>query len=322
MDTASEREAIVCLYAAAAGEGSWTRAVEVVGEGFTARTVVLLAHLAGSRDAQVLGATGVDPGDLRAFRECFSVRRVLMTEGIPWPSPGGIRTSETICAPRLLLTSEYTRDVAVRLAAFRLHSQAPFSSEEHQAFAALSPHLRQAIRTAAQLQVASELRGAMQTLGEQFGRGVAVVDASSRVLHANTMFERICAADDGLTTREGVLRTSRVNEPGFSRFLARALGGASGERLDVRRPSGCAPYTLLVSPIPRTMTIVGTSEARVSLVAERSDPDAQAHGGHVIGRVRPDARRVADGRPARRRGHRAATPPSSSASRSTRPALT
>lgn len=272
MDTANDREVIVRLYAAAAGEGPWTRALEALGEGLSARTVVLLAQPTRAPKAEVLGAIGIDPEALRAFRECFCVRRALMTDGVAGPPTTGSPTGETICAPRLLLISEYVSEMAVRLAACRPHDEAAFSTEERETFAALSPHLRQAIRVARQCERANELRGEMQALGEQFGKGVAVLDASGSVLHANAMFERICSAEDGLRMRRGRLATSRVNESAFSRILARGLQGECGGRLDVLRPSGGPPYSLFVSPVASTPSIFGADGARVSVVV--NDPNS------------------------------------------------
>lgn len=233
---------------------------------------MLLAQLADAREAAVLGDIGIDPEALRALREGLCVPRAPMTEGATWLPHTGVRTSETICAPRLLLTSECAPDVTVCLAAFRLDSQDAFSPEHRQAFAALSPHLRQAMRVARECERAHEFRGAVQALGEQWGKGVAVLDASGRVRHGNAMFERICASEDGLTVRRGVLATSRLNEPAFSRRLASGLRGESGGRLDVLRPSGCAPYSLHVSPMAPTPSVFGADQARVSVVV--SDPTA------------------------------------------------
>jgi DNA-binding CsgD family transcriptional regulator len=265
MDSAIEREVVVRLYAAAAGEGSWTRVLEAVGEHIAAEAVVLLAQTAGAPESAVLGATGIDAEALRALRECFSVQRLTRTDGTAWRPGGGIRDCDTVYDPRLLLHSENVQDVAIHLAAFRPRHQQPFGRVEHLALAVLAPHLRQAFRVAAQLECANGLRVVLQTLGEQFGKGVAMLDAHWRVLHANAFFERICAADDGLTTRMGVVSTPRINEPAFSRLLTRGMRGETGGRLDLLRPSGGPSYSLVVAPLVSESTVFGAA-ARASLV--------------------------------------------------------
>jgi DNA-binding CsgD family transcriptional regulator len=247
MDTAAEREAIVRLYAAAAGEQSWAGALEAIGVAVSAPTVALLAQVDDAREPEVLSATVGNPDALRAIRGCFSGGRVLMTEGL-------------------------TEHGTIRLAALRPPDHPPFAAADVEAFAVLAPHLRQAIRLGVQCERANELRGAMQALGEQFGKGVAVLDTNGRVRHANAMFERICAVEDGLTARRGVLATSRLNEPAFSRLLARGMRGESGGRLDILRPSGSQPYSLMVSPMTETSSLLGAGRARVTVVV--SDPTA------------------------------------------------
>ena len=260
MDTASERDAIVCLYAAAAGEQSWTSALHAVGEHIAADAVVLLTQTAGTSECAVLGATGIDGPALGAVRARFCVERVPRADGAVYAPRGSICSDDTA-----LLHSEFVQDMTVHLAAFRSRRQQAFGEMERLALAALAPHLRQAFRVATQREYADGLRVVLQTLGEHFGKGVAMLDGDCRVLHANAFFERICGADDGLTMRRGMVSTSHINEPAFSRLLACGVRGEPGGRLDLRRPSGGPAYSLVVAPLVSESPAFAAA-ARASLV--------------------------------------------------------
>ncbi len=253
MDTATEREVIVRLYAAATGEGSWTRALEALGAGLGARTVVLFSRAAGTRDATFLGGTGIGPEAESGYREYFCA-------------------SETICRPWMLLSHEYSEDLSLHLAALRPHDDAAFGPDDHLALSALSPHLRYAAHLAARLEAASAVRNALLTVGDQLGRGLALLDATGRVLLASPVFERMCVANDGLAVRRGVFMPSRASEPAIARLVAAVLRGEPGGCVDVWRPSGRQPYSLLVSPVTHTLSAIGTGAARISLIV--SDPAA------------------------------------------------
>jgi DNA-binding CsgD family transcriptional regulator len=253
MHSVTEREIIVRLYAAACGEGSWSRALDAIGAGLSARTVVLFSRVSGSADATFLGGTGIGPEAAGTYLEYFCA-------------------GEAICQPWTLLSHQYGDDLSLHLAAFRLHDDAAFGAEDRLAISALSPHLRCAAQLAARLESATAVRDALLAVGDQLGRGLALLDASGHVLLTNSIFERLCAANDGLAVRRGIFMPSRVSASAVARLMAAVLRGESGGCVDVWRPSGCQPYSLLVSPVTHALSAIGTGAARLSLIV--SDPAA------------------------------------------------
>jgi DNA-binding CsgD family transcriptional regulator len=295
MDAAIEGAIIVRLYAAATGEGSWTCALEAMGAGLGARTLVLISHPAGSGDASILGAVGIGAEALSAYH------RGLTRQSPPIDGDFATTTSETICGPRLLRCSvdvDMNGDVAqtAHLVALRPHDAAEFGIEEREDVSRLVPHLRQALRTALRLDCATGLHAALQTLGDRLGKGVALLDSACHVLFANEVLERICADADGLTTRHGVLTPSRPNEAAFARMVANALRGDMGGRLDVTRPSGCPPYSLLMRPVrPAVTGLVGSPPRIVAVVMDpaRSCGSNDLSVARTYGLTRAESRMVA-----------------------------
>ena len=285
MDTATEREVIVRLYAAATGDGSWSRALDALGAGLGARTVVLFSRASGSRDATFLGGTGIGPEAVGAYREYFCA-------------------SETVCRPWMLLSHEYCDDLSLHLAALRPHDRAAFGPDDRLALSALSPHLRYAAHLAARLEAAS----ALARRPADGGRSARPRAGAARRHRARASGQLALRADMCRQRRAGGparrLRAARASEPAIARLVAAVLRGEPGGCVDVWRPSGCQPYSLLVSPVTHTLSAIGTGAARLSLIV--SDPAAPQgpSSGHADASVRIDPRRITDGGLRRRRRHR------------------
>ena len=293
MDATAERTAIARLYDAALGEGSWTHALEAIGRSVGAPTVVLFSEGVGTPSHRLIGGVGVSPDALQAcpysadpdvrMQDGAGLRppdivRVHDANPRAASSPARadddrVRTDET--RHSLAITADGGPLHAVHLSAFRPRHREAFGASERETFAAIQPHLRQAIRMAARLEVTHGLQAALHALGEQLGRGVALLDAGGYVMFANALLDRFCNDNDGLARERGVLTTARASAPAFSRLVSDVLAGASGGSIDVIRPSGRPSYSLLVSPVPRTPSALGAATPRVAIIV--GDP-ALSHG--------------------------------------------
>jgi DNA-binding CsgD family transcriptional regulator len=110
---------------------------------------------------------------------------------------------------------------------------------------------------------------------------VAICDARGRILALSQRAERLLAGADGLRTRQSCLVADEEHD---HRALSRAIGRAaslSEERpgtppdpLRVSRPSGRAPYEVLLSPVPRRHDSLRCVGGRVIVFIH--DPDAIA----------------------------------------------
>jgi DNA-binding CsgD family transcriptional regulator len=295
MNARGQREAIVRLYDAGTGDSSWGHALEHIATVIGADSAVLFSQLPGARRSSFLGGCGVSPEAMRAYEQYYGARNVLMQYGAHLHYPGTVRTSETICSADALLGSEYFNDFmrpnamrfslgitadrgdahAVHLSAFRAHDRRAFGPLEQRAFEDLYPHIQQAVRLSARLESARTLTESLQTVGDALGKAVALLDAAGSVLLANTLFERLCLEKDGLHTTGGIVAVDGPSGSAFGLMLADAVSGGAGGTLQLARPSGRLPYSMLISPIMRRLSVVGAVMPRASLIVSEAQSESR-----------------------------------------------
>ncbi len=264
MDTAHEREVIVRLYAAATGEGSWNRAMEAMGSLLDAPTIVLAARTpAAATRVTMIGGAGPGAGDLHAWTP-------LLEHALPG-ARGVARDGRHV----LIVTVDRGAAHLVQLAATRDADGAPFGLDALGALGILRPHLQQALRTAARLERMEGMQAALAAVGDHLGKGLALLDACGAVIYTNPTLDGICAANDGLTMRGGLLSPSRASEHAVARLVDGVLRGEPGGCADVFRRSGGRPYSLQISAVPHALAPMGVATPRVAVIV--SDP-AMMHG--------------------------------------------
>ncbi|MCS6627595.1 hypothetical protein N0B44_32300 [Roseibacterium beibuensis] len=135
-------------------------------------------------------------------------------------------------------------------------SQGHMERPDVELFARLMQHARLALQVSARLGEAKGEARSLTRILDIIGGGVALLDESGAVLHANAALTEMATRDDGLRlTRDGV----RLASPDARQRLGAALGAAlalgRGEVLAapksfaVSRPSGGPPYVLTVRPV-------------------------------------------------------------------------
>ena len=261
----TEQEAIARLYDAALGDAPWNRALDAVGRSVGATSVVLFSDVPGTRTSIVLGSVSLD---------------AEAAEPAQPPVPAIVRHDHALCvlaaadtpAAESLMPSRPRVDdgwvPTFSLWAFRTREHVAFGTREHDVFGRVQVHFRRVARIAAHGRIGEALSAAWYDLAEPLGCGVALLDASGRVLHANGVFERMCAAGDGLAAPRRTLAATGPSAARLLQLIADTLGGAPGGCLDVVRPSGRPPYRVRVTPLLRAVPAIGLNIPRVSVVAE------------------------------------------------------
>ncbi len=266
MDATTEGDLLLQLYEAASGDRSWTSALGAIGDVVRAPLVALCRRTLDTRQTSVVSTYAADA-----------------------LSATDIRHSIEVVAP-------IDHRHSIHLVACRPGAREPFDADDRLRLATLLPHVRQALRLAERLADHERLRGLVEEVGDRLGKGLALLDASGRVVLSNAWFDRLCDTHDGLAVNRGVLTTARPGLAALSQLVEATARGGPGGALDIPRPSGLPPYTLVVTPVSRPAGPAGADEARVSVIV--TDP-ALAHGPseavlqHRFGLTRAESRMVA-----------------------------
>ena len=128
----------------------------------------------------------------------------------------------------------------------------PLEGDEFHRFAALMPHLGQAMRTHRALRRAHGVAQSFQAALDRLERGVALIDGELRIVHANPAMESIFEHRRGMARHFGRFRLTaqgaqRVLE-GAARRLIDPRGGYRGTTVEAPGPDGQLSYTLTLAP--------------------------------------------------------------------------
>jgi DNA-binding CsgD family transcriptional regulator len=144
-----------------------------------------------------------------------------------------------------------------RLRAARRIGTRDFGKEEKTLCARLVPHLQRALQIHGRLRSVESERDLYADTVDQFSVGTILLDDSGRLLRMNHVAERVVRERDGLTLREGRLRTAdRDGSEKLEHLIEEVLAAQNDRRpsvakaLRVERPSGKGPIGLLIRPVP------------------------------------------------------------------------
>jgi len=135
-------------------------------------------------------------------------------------------------------------------------SQGHMEQADVELFGRLMQHARLALQVAARLDEAQVETRSLARILDTIGGGVALLDRSGGVLHANAALIGMTARGDGLRlARDGVRLETAGGRELFSAALAAALALGRGASLTapkpfaVARPSGDPPYVVTLRPV-------------------------------------------------------------------------
>jgi DNA-binding CsgD family transcriptional regulator len=276
--------AIGALYGAALGIGTWTDALNQLGDTVGADHLFLHAQAA----TPFFVSARVDERDLaRAL-----AAQQEIDPGVPaleTLADGEVVSRSALVADREYLRSPHYNEMIRPLGGFhavlgRLGAPAQGSTlilcrPRHQrdfgvgtvdAVRALLPHLGMAVDVSAKVQRASATVRSFEALLEGVGEAVVICDRSRRPLFANAAAQRLLACADGLACGGAGLVCATPEDTGRLR-AAIALAEAEGQaRLRLPRRSGRPPLMLRIMAVGDLARAAGSGSVAIFI----AEPDA------------------------------------------------
>jgi DNA-binding CsgD family transcriptional regulator len=143
-----------------------------------------------------------------------------------------------------------------------------WSHDTEQLLRDLMPHLQAAITLHQQLSIVAHRVDTYREVTDAAGLGAIAVDASQRILFANTHARRLLDRQDGVTQRDGRLEAAhREDRTTLRRLLHDARSSviaavhAGPLSIDIRRPFGRLPLGVIAAPPPSSYPAVPTARA-------------------------------------------------------------
>ena len=173
-------------------------------------------------------------------------------------------------------------EVVAGLSVFRREGEGPFSEAEIHNADALVPHFRRAFRIRTSLDAAHHARAPVANALDRLPLGMLVLDGNRQVLIENASAVRVFALQDGIEIRsKGLVAANARENARLQELIGVALGSTEGQGLNgtsfmqISRPSGRQPFSVMVSPLLSAPAGALSREAVVACFI--SDPEA----GHV-----------------------------------------
>jgi DNA-binding CsgD family transcriptional regulator len=137
----------------------------------------------------------------------------------------------------------------------------------------LLPHLERALELTWQFARERSARHALLDVLDQLPTAIVVVDGEAHPVMVNAAAEGILAMGDGvLVNGKRLLALWPVERARLSQLIAAACAAANGDaagaggHLTITRPSGCQPFLVSVSRLPRTYRDLAGRRKRVAAV--------------------------------------------------------
>ena len=283
-------------YDASLGRGSWDQALRDIAVAFNGTHATLLQQDLKGSHALVLASNGFEADTVRAYEKHFKDRNVLLNSANQHlMRPGVVRTNEMMCPDDVFLRSEYYNDflrpVAVRhllgttarlvgrdgvhLSVFRPAAPGAATPAECRALGLLAPHVERALQVHERLHEAQGYAIALEDYLSRIARGAALVTATGVAVFMNSALRVMLQARDGLIpAASGFAPQAKAPATVFARAVANAAAGGPGGRFAVPRPSGAAPYFVLVSRLGAATAGALTSRRPILVIV--SDPSSSA----------------------------------------------
>jgi DNA-binding CsgD family transcriptional regulator/PAS domain-containing protein len=147
-----------------------------------------------------------------------------------------------------------------------------FQAHEVELFGRMIPHVQRALQLSTRIGRAETERSALIHALDRLREGVALVDASGRLLYVNRTGEDIFAEGAGLSISSMGLQTATAGDSAIlRRLIARCVSGSAGGTIRLSRGKQRAQLSVLVTPMPRCAPWAdGIRPAAILLI---TDPD-------------------------------------------------
>jgi len=301
------QELVKLTYEAAADPSRWTDFLRRFSETIHAPSATFLIHNnslseSNGQKANTFTSVGIEPAWIRSYEEYFVTIN-------PWLADrpfrrGVVAVGEEILKDRELVRTEFYNDflrpqnwfyccgvltaqdrsTTSEITALRSRRAGRFTSNEVALFEYLAPHLQHSVRIHNRIAgLESGLNTATAAL-DRFPTGIVAVNSDAKVILMNRAAESILKRRDGLMSGDGLisrdgLRTATRQETAQLRNAVAAVSTPMGSGipmpetlLQVDRPSGAAPYEVLVAPLPSRSSLRRDATAVLFI----TDPEAEA----------------------------------------------
>jgi DNA-binding CsgD family transcriptional regulator len=192
-----------------------------------------------------------------------------------WMKPQGLAPLWPIVLSILAESGEMVAGLSV----FQREGEGAFSEAEMRAADALVPHFQRAFRMRMSLDAAYQARVPVADALDRLPLGMLVLDGNCQVLMENASAARVLALEDGIEILStGLAATDTRENTKLHELIKTALESTEGQSLSgtsfmqVSRPSGRQPFSVMVSPLLSAPAGALSSEAVVACFI--SDPEA------------------------------------------------
>jgi len=261
-------------------------------------SVLILRPAQAHTMAVIIRDRGAGPKVSSSVYTRFPIFSLDLFVGLP---PDQVVTLDEIVDPRKYTRGEFfrqyvePRSVRYILGAdihgeegreFRLRFTRPtdledFSASDKALVQALIPHFKRALNLHTRLgQMETEMKLYANVMCSMLV-GSVILDGAGAVLRSNSVAQAILAESDGLRLGAGGLSAEyRSEDRELQRLIRQALGmpadqPAIAEALSVTRPSGRAPLSLLIRPIPLSECSDGPNRPTAAVFVR--DPEKKLH---------------------------------------------
>lgn len=253
----SFRKVLEALYRAGGDDTLWPGALKRISGFFGATTSLALILLDSERNPlRVLSAFG-DAHDAASLQE------------LPAGLSSDIASDDRYLSAIVNIDAEHSCLVM----GARCPHRDPAMAADKERLKRLLPHIEQAVKIGAQVAGLKQCRVAVKFVLDTVSHGVFLLDSRGRAVRSNRTADELIAARDGLSLTDGFLHhDGRHGERTLQALIAAAIvDTAAGSRksgggtLCLPRPSGRAPYHVLVMPLP-SCSAWGTINGIVAVV--------------------------------------------------------
>lgn len=283
------------IYEAAEDPLAWAHVLRLVGQEFGSTVNVFTLSDRSSPHSQVVVSDGHDPKWEQEYNDYYYSTNVILNRLSPLLSEGRVICSTDVLPDGELLRSEYYEDFLRRRDVFyllgsvvsanptssavltlaRSRKHGPWSIDDRDSIAFLTPHLQRAVRLSGSF---ARIRQQRDGLLNRLPMGIVVLDDSGKVEFLNRAAETILDKKDGLCW--GSKGVSAVDPTESSRLVAMIRGAklmasgkglAGGGNLSITRSAG-RPLSVLVAPMMPTAASLLSRSPRVAMFI--TDPEA------------------------------------------------
>ena len=294
-------EIIGRIYEAAEDPVAWSSVLRMLGGSFGSTVNVFTMNDTRSPLSRVAVSDGGDPKWEQEYNDYYYSTNIVFKRMAPILTTGRVLCSDDVLSESELLGSEYYQDFLRRGDVFHLlgsvimatsNSNAvltlarsrklgPWSADDKDAIALLTPHLQRAVRLCGKFARVQQERA---DLLNRLSMGIAVLDDAGKIEFCNRAAEAIFITKDGLYCHSNrilavdVRQAARLGKMISSATLtACGKSTAGGGSLSISRSSNGSPLSVFVAPMMPTASSSLSASPRVAVFITDHEANRQSN---------------------------------------------